>query len=71
MIIGDEAGYWREHRQAADSILSLVRDNTTAALASYHIVCESSATVLYCGLNFYWAHQHLTLSPAQPNFQTH
>ena len=42
-----QAGYWRENRNAAASILSLVRDNMSAALASYDAVSEASVTVLY------------------------
>jgi len=47
MITGNDAGYWRENRNAADSILSLVRDNTSAALASYDSMSEAAVTVLY------------------------
>ena len=34
-ITGEDAGYWRENRNVTDNILSLVRDNKCAALASY------------------------------------
>jgi len=49
MITGDNACHWRENRNAAasDSILSLVRENTSAALASHDAVSEASVTVLY------------------------
>jgi len=46
-ITREDAGYWRENRNAAASILSLVRDNMSAALASYDAVSEASVTVLY------------------------
>jgi len=32
MITGEEGGYWCENKNVADNILSLVRDNTSAAL---------------------------------------
>jgi len=44
-ISGEDAGYWRGN--TADTILSLVRDNTSAALASYDAVSEASLMVLY------------------------
>jgi len=42
-----DAGYWRENSNVAASILSLVRDNVSTALASYDAVSEASVTVLY------------------------
>jgi len=46
-ITGEDAGYWCENRNVGDNILSLARDNTSAALASYDAVSEASVTVLY------------------------
>ena len=62
-ITGDDSGYWRENRNAAASILSLVRANISAALASYDTVSEASVTVLYQRLRTL-----LLLDPPTPEF---
>jgi len=62
-IVRPTRGYWRENRNAADNILSLVRDNTSAVLAVMQWVrhlswfCTSA-----CGLYFYWTFLHITWS---------
>ena len=68
MIIRNDAGYWRENRNKADSgvsdrILSVVRDNTSAAIASYDAVSEAAVTVLYQQLRTL-----LLLDPPTPDF---
>jgi len=62
-ITGEDAGYWRENRNATASILSLVRDNFSAALASYDTVSKASVTVLYQRLRTL-----LLLDPPTPEF---
>ena len=62
-ITGEDAGYRRENRNAAASILSLARDNMSAALASYDAVSEASVTVLYQRLRTL-----LLLDPLTPEF---
>ena len=63
-ITGEDAGYWRENRNAADNNLSLVRDTTSVALTSYDAVSEASVTVLYRRL---WT--LLLLDPPTPEFK--
>ena len=62
-ITEEDAGYWRENRNVTDNILSLVRDNTCAALASYDALSEASITVLYQRLRTL-----LLLDPPTPEF---
>ena len=63
MITRNGAGYWRENRNVADSILKVMRDNTSTALALYDAVSEAAVTVLYQRLRTL-----LLLDPPTPEF---